>query len=85
MGSAVSLWSDDGDAGCGVEVDLEEPVDPGGREASVNSPVYVSCERVLSRNVLIATAGKRESVKPAPTPGMATHRPRLSASLPLTS
>ena len=46
-----------------MEVDLKEPVDPGGREASVKSPVYVSCERVLSRNVLTATAGKRVSVK----------------------
>jgi hypothetical protein len=49
--------------------------------------VYVSfdSERVLSRNVLIARAGKRVSVKLAPTSGMTTHHPRLSTSLPLTS
>ncbi|KAI0264068.1 hypothetical protein BGY98DRAFT_1043483, partial [Russula aff. rugulosa BPL654] len=53
-------------------MDSEEPVDSRGREASVNSPMYVpvSFERVLSRNLAL-------------TPGMTTHRPRLSASLPL--
>ena len=54
---AVALWSHDVDVRCGVETDSEEPVDSRGREASVNSAVYVSFERVLSRNVLITTAG----------------------------
>ena len=54
----VAAGSDDagGERGLDLEADLEGLADPGGREASVNKPLYVSCERVLSRNVRIVTA-----------------------------
>jgi hypothetical protein len=51
----VAAGSDDAGGETGSEL-LEGPADPGGREASVNKPLYVSCERVLSRNVRIVTA-----------------------------
>jgi len=34
----------------------------GGLEASVNSLLYVSCERVLSRNVLLATGHNEQKL-----------------------
>ena len=75
--AAAAAGSGDGeDVGSGVGADCT------GREARVNRPWYVSCERVLSKNVRIATAAIASARCAEPKKTEGTHRPRPSVPLP---